>query len=104
MSKTNHKSKNMQTETIHITPYRTYAWVLIGLLFLTFVTITVTWIDLSALTVLVAMLIASAKAYIVLAYFMHLKFESSLFRVLVIVVLSIYVLVIALTFFDYLFR
>jgi len=104
VSKTNHKSKNMQTETIHITPYRTYAWVLIGLLFLTFVTITVTWIDLSALTVLVAMLIASAKAYIVLAYFMHLKFESSLFRVLVIVVLSIYVLVIALTFFDYLFR
>ena len=60
--------------------------------------------DRSALTVLVAMLIASAKAYIVLAYFMHLKFESSLFRVLVIVVLSIYVLVIALTFFDYLFR
>jgi cytochrome c oxidase subunit IV len=94
----------MQTETIHITPYRTYAWVLVGLLFLTFVTITVTWIDLSAFTVLVALIIASVKAYIVLAYFMHLKFESSLFRILVIVVLSIYILVIGLTFFDYLLR
>lgn len=94
----------MSSETIHITSYRTYGWVLISLLFLTFITVTVTWIDLSALTVLVAMLIASVKAYIVLAYFMHLKFESSLFRVLVIVVLSIYALVIGLTFFDYLAR
>lgn len=94
----------MSSETAHITPYRTYGWVLISLLFLTLVTVTVTWIDLSALTVLVALLIASVKAYIVLAYFMHLKFESGLFRVLVIVVLSIYALVIGLTFFDYLAR
>jgi hypothetical protein len=35
---------------------------------------------------------------------MHLKFESSLFRVLVIVVLSIYALVIGLTYIDYLAR
>lgn len=94
----------MSSESIHITPYRTYGWVLISLLFLTLVTVTVTWIDLSALTVLVAMLIASVKAYIVLAWFMHLKYESSLFRVLVTVVLAIYALVIGLTFFDYLAR
>ena len=94
----------MTAESVHITSYRTYLWVLIALLFLTFVTITVTWIDLSALTVLVALVIASVKAYIVLTYFMHLKYETSLFRVLVIVVLSIYVLVIGLTFFDYLLR
>lgn len=94
----------MHTETIHVTTYRSYAWVLIALLTLTFITITVTWIDLSALTVLVAMIIASVKAYIVLAYFMHLKFESSLFRVFVGMVLAIYVLVIILTFFDYLMR
>ncbi|MCX6306138.1 MAG: cytochrome C oxidase subunit IV family protein [Bacteroidetes bacterium] len=94
----------METETVHITPYRAHAWVLITLLALTFLTITVTWIDLSALTVLVAMLIASVKAYIVLTYFMHLKFESSLFRVFVIMVLAIYVLVILFTLSDYLFR
>jgi cytochrome c oxidase subunit IV len=94
----------MIDETVHVTPYRTYAWVLIGLMSLTFLTITVTWIDLSSITVLVAMLIASVKAYIVLSRFMHLKFESSLFRAFVIMVLAIYGLVIIGTFADYLFR
>jgi cytochrome c oxidase subunit 4 len=94
----------MNAESVHITSYRTYGWVLVILLALTCLTITVTWVDLSALTVLVAMIIASVKAYIVLTWFMHLKFESSLFRALVIVVLAIYALVIGLTFFDYLLR
>ncbi len=94
----------MDTETVHITPYRTYAWVLIALLSFTFLTITVTWIDLSALTVFVALTIATVKAGIVLTYFMHLKFESSLFRIFVIMVLAIYVLVILFTLSDYLFR
>jgi cytochrome c oxidase subunit 4 len=94
----------MHEESVHITPYRTHAWVLITLLALTFVTVTVTWVDLSALTVTVALLIASVKAYIVLTYFMHLKFESSLFRVFVFMVLLIYVLVILFTLSDYLFR
>ena len=94
----------MDTETVHITPYRTYAWVLIALLAFTFLTITVTWIDLSALTVFVALTIATIKAGVVLTYFMHLKFESSLFRVFVIMVLAIYVLVILFTLSDYLFR
>lgn len=93
-----------ETHTDHITPYRTHAWVLITLLAFTFITITVTWIDLSALTVAVALMIASVKAYIVLTYFMHLKFESSIFRVFVAMVLLIYVLVIVFTLSDYLFR
>ncbi|MEI6888177.1 MAG: cytochrome C oxidase subunit IV family protein [Bacteroidales bacterium] len=91
------------TET-HITDYRVYGWVLLALLVLTTITITVTWIDLSALTVLVALMIASVKSFIVLKYFMHLKFESKLFSVFVVMVLSIYLLVIGLTFFDYLLR
>jgi cytochrome c oxidase subunit 4 len=78
--------------------------VLISLLLLTSVTITVTWIDLSAFTVLTALVIAAVKSTIVIRYFMHLKFESSLFRILVVMVLLIYVLVILLLFFDYLFR
>jgi cytochrome c oxidase subunit IV len=94
----------MQTEETHVTDYRVYLWVLLGLLFLTLITITVTWIDLSALTVLVALVIASVKSFIVLTYFMHLKFESSLFRIFVVMVLVLYVLVIGLTFFDYLLR
>jgi len=87
-----------------IQDYRVYGWVLLALLILTTITITVTWIDLSALTVLVALIIASVKSFIVLRHFMHLKFESKLFTVFVVMVLGIYTLVIALTFFDYLMR
>jgi len=94
----------MSSESVHITPYRTHAWVLITLLALTFVTITVTWIDLSALTVAVALLVATVKATIVLTWFMHLKFESTLFRAFVFMVLLIYTLVIVFTLADYLFR
>ena len=94
----------MHNDTLHITSYRANGWVLITLLVLTVITITVTWIDLSALTVAVALLIASVKAYIVLTYFMHLKFENSLFRAFVAMVLLIYVLVIGLTLSDYIFR
>ena len=94
----------MITETKHITGYSVYWKVLIFLVTMTFLTITVTWIDLSALTVLVALIIATLKAGTVLTYFMHLKYESSLFRILVIMVLTIYVSVIILTFFDYLYR
>jgi len=91
------------TET-HITDYRVYLWVLLILLIFTTITITVTRIDLSAFTVMVALIIASVKSFIVLRYFMHLKFESRMFTVFVVMVLSIYVLVIGLTFIDYLMR
>jgi cytochrome c oxidase subunit IV len=94
----------MTNAETHITDYRVYGWVLLALLVLTTITITVTWIDLSAITVLVALVIASVKSFIVLRYFMHLKFESKLFSVFLIMVLSIYVLVIVLTYFDYLLR
>jgi cytochrome c oxidase subunit 4 len=53
---------------------------------------------------MVALIIASVKSFIVLRYFMHLKFESRMFTVFVVMVLSIYVLVIGLTFIDYLMR
>lgn len=94
----------MHHESQHVTPYTTHIWVLITLLVLTFITVTVTWIDLSALTVAIALLIASTKAVIVLTYFMHLKFESVLFRVLVFMVLLIYTMVILFILSDYLMR
>lgn len=71
---------------------------------LTTMTILIPWLDLSALTVLIALIIASTKAGIVMTYFMHLKMEMKLFRVLVIMVLSLYASVIILTFADYMTR
>jgi cytochrome c oxidase subunit IV len=91
--------------TNHITPYRTYSIILVILLFLTALTITVTWLDTAHhMAIAVAMAVASVKAGLVLFYFMHLKFDILLFRILVGIVFLLIVVVFVITFFDYLFR
>ena len=94
----------MTTSTEHITGYPTYSKVLIGLLVLTTFTILFPWLDLTGFTALIALVLASTKAGIVMAYFMHLKLEYILLKILVVMVLAIYVSVILLTFSDYIFR
>src|SRR5690606_4958537 len=55
--------------------------VVIGVLFvLTFLTVFVTRFDFGAFNVVVALLIASIKAGLVMAYFMHLKYDSMVNR------------------------
>lgn len=88
----------------HITPYRTYGIILVALLFLTTITITVTWLDAGQLAIAVALGIACIKAGLVLFYFMHLKFDGLLFKVLVGTVFLLIIVVFVITFFDYLFR
>jgi cytochrome c oxidase subunit 4 len=94
----------MGSEVKHITGYPVYGVVLIVLLVLTILTIVIPSLHLTAATVLVALILASIKAVIVMAWFMHLKMENLLLRILVIMVLGIYVSVILLTFADYIFR
>ena len=94
----------MFSEVKHITEYPLYGKVLIGLLVLTTFTILIPWLDLTGFTALIALLLATTKAGIVMTYFMHLKFEYILIKVFVIMVLVIYVSVILLTFSDYIFR
>jgi cytochrome c oxidase subunit IV len=92
------------TEVKHINDYPLYAKVLIGLLVLTSLTILIPWLDLTGFTVLIALVIASTKAGIVMTYFMHLQFEYILIKIFVVMVLAIYGSVIVLTFSDYIFR
>lgn len=94
----------MSEEKQHITPYSTYIWILAALLILTTATVTITNVNLGPLSVTAAMLIASIKATLVLLYFMHLKFDNKIYRLMFSVVLLVFVLVIVFTFFDYLFR
>lgn len=94
----------MDNHENHITPYITHLKVLVVLLFLTFTTIAVTSIELGALTVTVALIIASVKVGIVLTWFMHLKNEESIFRYMVIGVFILFALIVGITFFDYAFR
>jgi len=88
----------------HISTYKSHIVVLLCLLLLTILTVTITSVHLGPFNTAAAMLIASVKASIVLLYFMHLKFDQKIYRFMVTLVLAIYLVVIIITFFDYLYR
>jgi cytochrome c oxidase subunit 4 len=94
----------MENEKHHIVPYRLYIFVLAGLLALTFLSIAVTGIELGSLTVAAALAFASLKTYLVLKYFMHLKYDKPYIVSMVIFVFAIFVVTIVVTFLDYLYR
>ena len=95
-------SKNLYTH--HIVSFNTQIIVWIALLFLTWLTVTVAYIDFKNLAVFVALTIAVVKSTLVLTYFMHLKFDSKILTVFLILVVVIFGVFIGLTFFDYAFR
>ena len=94
-----------QNETsAHSIGYGTYILVWIGLVVFTGLTVVVSGVHLKELTVTTALVIASVKTILVLLYFMHLKYEPSLFKTLVVVVVIALATFIILTFLDVLFR
>jgi cytochrome c oxidase subunit 4 len=78
--------------------------VLLVLFILTTISILAIKIHLGAFTVALALLLASVKVTIVLTYFMHLKFENLLLRLIVGGVFLLFAILIAITFIDYYFR
>jgi cytochrome c oxidase subunit 4 len=94
----------MSDKTHHIVPYRTYGLILVLLLVLTGISVAVTQIELSRWSTLAALLLASTKSAVVLAVFMHLKFDQMVYKVMAIFVVLVVLAVFVLTFFDYAFR
>ncbi len=94
----------MSEEKTHIVSYKTQAFVLIALLVLTGITVVVTRFEFGPLNTLVAMLIAGVKAVIVLAWYMHLKYEKRMLPMFVAGVIILFLLVLFVTFFDYSYR
>jgi cytochrome c oxidase subunit 4 len=88
----------------HVVPYKTYGFVLAGLIAFTLLSVAVTQIYLGPLSVFVALLLAGLKTTLVFMYFMHLKFERRTYIILVVFVLVLYVAVIVVTMLDYIFR
>jgi len=68
---------------------------------LTIISVWVTHFDLTTFAVAVALGVASVKAVLVAAYFMHLKFESKILSIMVIVTLLVFTTFIILTLIDY---
>jgi len=94
----------MENEKHHIVPYSTYLLILAVLLILTGISVAVTHINLGTLTVTVALLIAAVKSSLVLAIFMHLKFDNKMYSLMAIGVVLLIGIMIFITFLDYLYR
>lgn len=88
----------------HIVRYKTYFYVLLGLLTFTTLSVLITQIQLGKLAIVGALIFASLKASLVLWFFMHLKYENRILRTMVGLVLFIFVAVLIVTFFDYSFH
>ncbi len=84
--------------------YKTYVYVWIALMVLLGLTIFAARVEVSRYSVLVNLLIASIKTLLVLAFFMHLKYEGAFLRWFLTSVLLILSAVIMLTFADVWYR
>lgn len=90
----------------HITSYREHFGTWVGLILLTLMTvfISVFGADLRTITVATALLIASVKALVVAYYFMHLKYDPRIYRVLITIVMSLFTVFLIMVILDYLTR
>jgi len=96
--------KTIENEKNHIIPYKTFLYVLAGLIALTLTSVTLTQISLGTMTVVIALVIAAIKSSFVLRIFMHLKFENKMFSIAFIGVILLLTTVITITLLDYLNR
>ncbi len=88
----------------HIVPTRTFLFVWIALLCFTALTIEAAHLQLGEWSMVANIAIASSKASLVLWFFMHLKYERRLFKLLLFVPLLTISIIIGLTFFDIWYR
>jgi cytochrome c oxidase subunit IV len=94
-----------QPAEMHIVPSRTYAAVWLVLLVLLAATLAVARLQLLArYSVLGSLLIATVKAGLVLAFFMHLKYEGRFLKGLLGLTLLLLTVFIGLTFADVWYR
>ena len=81
--------------------YSRYILVWMGLLTLTAITVAVAGVNLGDVTIVMAIVIASIKSYLVLTEFMHLNTESRTFKIFVGVALFFIIISLVLLFSDY---
>jgi cytochrome c oxidase subunit 4 len=101
-----HDNPSTAAHDVHIVSYKDHLSTFLGLVLLTIMTVTVSVFgaDLYTLTVLTALTIASTKAIVVAFYFMHLKYDPKMYRIMLGVVLVLFIVFICLTLVDYAIR
>lgn len=94
----------MKEHHLHTAGTKTYIAVWLALLAFTAITIKVAELRLGAFSMFVNILIASSKASLVLWFFMHLKYEKRLFKVMLLLPIMALTVIIGLTFLDIRYR
>ena len=88
----------------HIVPTRVYYTIFLLLMACTGLTVWVAYFDLGALNTIAALSIAVTKAVLVVLFFMHVKYSTRLTWVVVVSGVFWLLILLALTFGDYLTR
>lgn len=88
----------------HIVSYGTYVLVWIELVILTGITIFISGLNLGGLSIVAVLFIALVKTGLVLSFFMHLKYEETIFQIMLLFPVVILTIFIGFTFFDVSFR
>lgn len=85
---------------LHSGSYRLNTIVLGCLLVLTVLTVVLSRVDFGVFDVAVTIVVAAIKSFLIVYYFMHLKYEKTFFTGLVLLCFLILALAIGMTFFD----
>ncbi len=93
----------MSEEKQHIVSYKEHFGTWAGLIILTIMTVAVSVANASllTLTVITALTIATTKAILVAYWYMHLKFEKKIYRIMLGIVMLLFVNFMVLTIIDY---
>lgn len=91
-------------QTAHVLSYRLLTGIWAALIVLTALTIYLARLDLGFYNVLAALGVATAKALLVIFFFMHLKDENRLIKWLVFLAFLVLAMAIGFTFLDLAFR
>jgi len=97
-------AEHAATTEHHPVPDGTFILVWVGLLVLTAITVAASVWFPGRVGIGVAMVVTPIKAAMILLWFMHLKYERPVFKIMFLVAVAILAIVMGLTFFDYLYR
>ena len=85
----------------HVTPLKVYVGIFLTLMVLTGVTVAVAYVNLGQFNKVVALGIASFKATLVVLYFMHVKYQSRLTKLMVVSGFFFLAILLGMTMIDY---
>ena len=88
----------------HSLSYGNYVMVWLVLVALTSITVTIAGINLGSVTLITALLIACVKTFMVVNYFMHVKYDNKIIKIFILICIILFITFLILTFSDLSFR